>query len=274
MSLHDNQSDNSVSFAGTEATDAQLHLLADSLPQLVWVTDAQGYHGYYNRKWYEYTGLTYEQTKGEGWNAVLHPGDQRRAFEVWNRSLQTGADYEIEYRFRQSNGQYRWFLGRALPLRDENGQIVKWFGTCTDIHEQKVLKERLEENKTETDKLINSMPQLVWMAAADGSVHYFNDRISFYVGAMWKADGTWTWEGIIHPEDLERTTGVWAECVRTGNLYEIEYRMRMADGTYRWHLARAVPHLDFAGRPMKWFGTCTDIHSSISDRSDKTKATI
>ncbi|GAA4334713.1 PAS domain-containing protein [Flaviaesturariibacter amylovorans] len=248
--------------AVVDRSDARIKLIADTMPQLVWTTLADGFHDFYNRRWYEYTGLTYEKTKGEGWNAVLHPDDRQRAWEVWSRSLQTGADYEIEYRFRRFDGIYRWFLGRALPLRDEKGNIVKWFGTCTDIHEQKIVQQRLEESREEMHALANAMPQLVWMAQPDGTVSYFNDRISLYAGAKWKADGTWTWEGIIHPDDLERTVAAWGKAVQSGKPYEIEYRLRMAGGAYRWHIGRAVPQFDSAGKPVKWYGTCTDIEAN------------
>ncbi len=120
--------------------------VADAIPQIVWVTRPDGYHEYYNRRWYEFTNTTYEETQGEGWNAQFHPDDQERARERWNHSLKTGEQYEIEYRLRNGKtGQWRWFLGRALPIRDEKGSIIRWFGTCTDIHEQKELQRHRDE---------------------------------------------------------------------------------------------------------------------------------
>ena len=127
----------------------EFRFVTDFMPQMVWATRPDGYHEFYNKQWYDYTGLTYEETKGGGWNAVLHPEDQQRAWQVWNHSLKTGDAYEIEYRFRRHDGEYRWFLGRALPLRDEQGTILKWFGTCTDIHDQKMLSDVLEQKVKE-----------------------------------------------------------------------------------------------------------------------------
>ncbi|HEX7240815.1 MAG TPA: ATP-binding protein [Longimicrobiaceae bacterium] len=131
-------------------SEARYRFLADSIPQLIWTTLADGYHEYYNRRWYEYTGLSYEETRGEGWNTVLHPDDQERAWARWRRSLETGEPYSIEYRFRRADGAYRWFLGQALPERDEAGRIVRWFGTCTDIHDHK-------EAEEERDRLIAAL---------------------------------------------------------------------------------------------------------------------
>jgi PAS domain S-box-containing protein len=120
------------------------HALADSMPQMVWSTLPDGYHDYYNERWYEFTGAPSGTTDGEGWNDMFHPEDQDRAWTTWRKSLETGAPYQIEYRLRHRSGDYRWVLGRALPVRDEAGAIIRWFGTCTDIHEAKQASERNE----------------------------------------------------------------------------------------------------------------------------------
>jgi PAS domain S-box-containing protein len=123
-------------------SEARFRAIADSMPQMVWSTLPDGFHDYYNARWYEFTGVPEGSTDGEGWNAIFHPEDQPRAWEVWRHSLATGDLYEIEYRLRRHDGVYRWTLGRATPIRDETGQIVRWFGTCTDIDDLK----RVEKN--------------------------------------------------------------------------------------------------------------------------------
>jgi PAS domain S-box-containing protein len=122
--------------------DSVFQALADNVLHMFWVTRPDGYHEYFNKRWYEYTGMTPEQSHGWGWSHLLHPDDRERCLEIWNESLRTGKNYIIEYRFqRASDGQYRWFLGQAFPLRDPSGQIIRWFGSCTDIHEQKCAQE-------------------------------------------------------------------------------------------------------------------------------------
>ncbi|QHT67621.1 PAS domain-containing protein [Rhodocytophaga rosea] len=127
----------------------QFQFLAEFMPQLVWRTKPNGDHDYFNQRWYDYTGLTYEETKDKGWALVLHPDDFKRTQQIWSHCLATGEQYEIEYRFKKYDGTYRWFLGRALPMYNENGEIIKWFGTCTDIHEQKILVGHLEQSREE-----------------------------------------------------------------------------------------------------------------------------
>ena len=125
-------------------SELRFRTLADTMPQMVWSTLADGYHDYYNARWYEFTGMPVGSTDGEAWNGVFHPEDQPRAWEVWRHSLATGEPYQIEYRLRHHSGDYRWTLGLALPVRDANGTIVRWFGTCTDIHEARLAAEERE----------------------------------------------------------------------------------------------------------------------------------
>lgn len=125
------------------ASEAQFRTIADAMPQMVWSTLPDGYHDYYNHQWYEFTGVPAGSTDGEAWNGMFHPGDQARAWKVWRHSLATGESYEIEYRLRHRSGDYRWVLGRALPVRDAGGVIVRWMGTCTDIDEQKRTRDEL-----------------------------------------------------------------------------------------------------------------------------------
>lgn len=125
-------------------SDEKFRLLADTMPQMVWSTRPDGFHDYYNARWYEFTGVPSGSTDGEGWNDMFHPDDQDRAWGLWRHSLETGEPYEIEYRLRHYSGEYRWTLGRALPMRSEDGRIIRWFGTCTDIHDQKRMLEERE----------------------------------------------------------------------------------------------------------------------------------
>jgi PAS domain S-box-containing protein len=126
------------------AAQASLKVLMDLMPQMVWSTQPDGFHDYYNARWYEFTGVPRGSTDGEGWNGMFHPDDQQRAWARWRQSLATGQPYEIEYRLRRYDGDYRWTLGRAMPVRDDDGVITRWIGTCTDIDDAKLAAEQNE----------------------------------------------------------------------------------------------------------------------------------
>ena len=121
-----------------ERSEKQLRQVSDLMPQMVWVTDEAGAHKYFNQQWYDFTQSDYEGARNEGWFQYFHPEDKPQASEKWRNSLQTGKIYEMEFRLKNGNsGNYSWVLGRAVPIRDADGEIYKWFGTCTDIHEYK-----------------------------------------------------------------------------------------------------------------------------------------
>ena len=130
--------------AAVAESEQRFRTLADTMPQMVWSTLPDGYHDYYNARWYEFTGVPEGSTDGEGWNGMFHSDDQERAWQTWRMSLATGEPYHIEYRLRHHSGEYRWVLGRALPIRDARGRIVRWFGTCTDIHDTRMMAEERE----------------------------------------------------------------------------------------------------------------------------------
>jgi len=127
-----------------EESRASLRAIVDSVDQIIWTARPDGHHDFFNRRWYEFTGAVPGTTDGDDWAYLFHPEDRERTFQRWRHSLATGEPYEIEYRLRHHTGIYRWVLGRAHPVRNETGQILRWMGTCTDIHEQKASAEQLE----------------------------------------------------------------------------------------------------------------------------------
>lgn len=148
--------------AGLQSKDASVvhgerrfRSIADAIPLIVWTANPNGELDYYNQQWEIYTGYTSEQTKGWGWAPVLHPDDLQRCINVWTRAYTTGEPYEIEYRFkRAADGIYRWYLGRAIPLKDEAGTIIKWLGTGTDIDDQIRAKELLNQAYLEVENIV------------------------------------------------------------------------------------------------------------------------
>ncbi|KAG9245730.1 hsp90-like protein [Calycina marina] len=119
-----------------EQNEEQFQLICDSLPQMLWTTLPNGDHDWFSEKWYDYTGLTREKSCGKGWELPFHPDDLKISGAHWMHCLATGDPYDTEYRCQRRDGEWRWMLGRALPLRNKTtGAIEKWFGSCTDIHE-------------------------------------------------------------------------------------------------------------------------------------------
>ncbi len=147
--------------------EAYFHNLAEAIPEMVWTTKADGACDFLNQRWCDYTGLTSEQSSVWGWTAALHPDDVIETSASWERAVRTGTPFTIEYRFRRaSDGAYRWFLGRANPIRDEQGRIIKWFGTCTDIedqkHNQQILEDQIRERTEELADTNTRLQEEMW----------------------------------------------------------------------------------------------------------------
>ena len=138
-------------------SEQNLTVLIEAIPQIVWTSNPDGNLDYYNQHWFDYTGMTLEQTHGWGWKPVVHPDDLQLCIDKWAQAYRSGDDYQVEYRFKRAlDGMYRWHLGRARPVRDGDGNIVKWFGTCTDIHDQKSSIELLRQSDAKFKYMYNS----------------------------------------------------------------------------------------------------------------------
>lgn len=161
---NDDMKSKAIQRASQDESENRYRQLADAMPQMVWTATSNGETDYFNQQWFDFTGLTLEQSQKLGWRPVLHPDDLEKSDKLWSRALETGNDYEIEHRFkRASDGAYRWHLGRAMPVRDKDGLITKWFGTCTDIDDQKraedaliFSREKLEERVAERTSELDS----------------------------------------------------------------------------------------------------------------------
>jgi PAS domain S-box-containing protein len=185
--------------AALRDSEERFRAITNSIDQMIWSTTPDGYHDYYNQRWYDFTGVPPGSTDGEGWAGMFHPEDQDRAWSVWRHSLETGEPYHIEYRLRHRSGKYRWVLGRAQPVRNAHGAITRWFGSCTDIQDivdaREVLARSREELEREvqerTARLLEAEAQLRQAQKMEavgqltgGVAHDFNNMLAVILGAM------------------------------------------------------------------------------------------
>ncbi|KAL8842550.1 MAG: hypothetical protein Q9170_000504 [Blastenia crenularia] len=156
----------------------QFEIICDTMPQMLWTSNAKGYHDWFSRRWYEYTGLSVEQSSGTGWTNAFHADDLVEAERRWAHSLSTGDQYTVEYRCRRHDGKWRWMLGRALPLRDHRtNTIVKWFGTCTDIHEQVQARDEARKSQQRLLNVIGHAKTTVWAVDRDRTLTFLEGRL-------------------------------------------------------------------------------------------------
>src|SRR3984893_14073244 len=233
----------------SNAIEERLRLILDAIPAIVWRKLPDGSADFLNMRFLEYTGLSLDKGMGWGWMEAFHPDD--RLMEEWRADLAAGKPFEKEARLRRADGVWRWFQIRAVPLRDEHGNVVRWYGTTSDIEDRKEAEDRLR-------LVIDRIPTMAWSLRPDGVVDFVNQRSLDYMGLTLEeelADPA----GAVHPEDLPRVMEKGLADMAAGDPSEDEMRMRRADGEYRWFLVRTVPFRDEQGNIVKWYGTSIDI---------------
>jgi PAS domain S-box-containing protein len=159
--------------------ERQFEDITNMIPQMIWRTSPTGEHDYYSKRWYDYTGLTVEQSEGEGWMNGFHADDLEIAAPKWAHSLATGDEYLTEYRARSATGDWRWMLGRAVPMRDERGTILKWFGTCTDIHELVLTREEAKQTRAQLEQVIEHARITLWAVDLNCNLTLFEGRAMY-----------------------------------------------------------------------------------------------
>ena len=248
--------------AALDGRGPQFRAIADAIPHMVWSTLPDGNHDYYSQRWYDFTGVRPGATDGEGWRAVVHPDDRARTWDCWCAALDSGTPYEIEYRLRHRSGEYRWTLGRALPVRDGLGRIVRWIGTCTEIHEQKANREALHDARLRQDAALVAADIGTWTYDIRADRLYADRNLAAIFGT---GDAGMTgasldqYLAVIHPDDLDRTWRAIQATIAGGGTFECEYRVRAAEGGWRHVLARAKLTRDADGKPAWMPGIVLDV---------------
>ena len=234
--------------------------LADNIAQLAWIADPRGQVVWYNQRWYDYTGLSPEQMQGQGWQQVHAPALRDAVNARYLAALRSEQPWEDTYPIRRHDGEFRWFLSRARPIRDAAGRVVRWFGTNTDVTALRQLQQQLAESEEEQRIQAESIPQQVWTARPDGTVDYYNHRTAAYLGVRMEQNGPAHWLSFVHPDDRPHMQERWQAAIATQRYYEAEFRLRGYDGEYRWFLGQAQARRDASGQLLKWYGTSTDVH--------------
>jgi PAS domain S-box-containing protein len=244
-------------------SETRFRELADNISQFAWTADAKGWIYWYNKRWHDYTGTTLEDMQGWGWQKVHHPEHVDRVVQRIRQSFENGTPWEDTFPLRGKDGTYRWFLSRALPIRNEAGEVVRWFGTNTDVTEQIEAQNALRESETRFRELADNISQFAWTADAKGWIYWYNKRWHDYTGTTLEDMQGWGWQKVHHPEHVDRVVQRIRQSFENGTPWEDTFPLRSKDGTYRWFLSRALPIRNEAGEVVRWFGTNTDVTEQI-----------
>jgi PAS domain S-box-containing protein len=240
-------------------SEGKLQRVIDTIPTLAWCNLPDGSNEFLSSSWHEYTGLSPEEAHGWGWSAAFHPDDLPPLMERWQKMLVSGESDEIEARLRRHDGVYRWFLIRAQAFRDGSGEIVKWYGTSTDIEDRKRAEEALRASETNLRQIVDCVPGLVCTMDASGEIEQLNRPLLEYFGKTPEELKAWKMTDAVHPDDLPEVVKAFTNSVTTGTAYDVEHRCRRADGVYRWFQVRGLPARDGNGVITGWYFLLYDI---------------
>jgi PAS domain S-box-containing protein len=237
--------------------EQELRLLVETIPTLVWRAGPEGNIDYVNKRVLEYLGKPLGEIIGWGWMESVHPDDVAFKVNTWLKNLESETPHDVACRFRGADGQFRWFEVRAEPLRASDGRVLSWYGVLIDIDDRRKLQATL-----------NVIPAHAWYAAPSGALTFVNKPTADYlglskdhplrfgidIGAQWDAHIPF-----LHPEDQEGARKAWPVNIRTGEASEYSFRVRNAEGGYRWFLSRVEPLRASDGTLLQWVGVNIDI---------------
>src|SRR5437870_3403768 len=246
--------------AETKISAAQVRKILDTIPTLASCNLPDGSNEFLNQRWHDYTGLSPQEARSRGWRVAIHPEDLQKVLDTFRALRASGEPGELEHRLRRHDGEYRWFLFRVEPLRDELGNIVRWYGTNTDIENLKRTEDKLRQDERELRRITDAIPQTIVIQGPDGTPIYANQAVLDYSGfTMEDVVASDFRARLFHPEDLERQREERQAALSRGLPFEIEQRALRKDGQYRWFLIRYNPYHDEQGRLIRWYATGTDI---------------
>jgi PAS domain S-box-containing protein len=245
-------------------SEERFRLAARATNDAIWDWDLEGDVIHWNEALTDLFGYPAEEPHSRSigwWKKRLHPDDTSLVVESLEKMVASSQEaWSAAYRFQRADGSYADIYDRGWVVRDQSGKPVRMVGAMRDISHYKSAEDALRRSEARLRYLADSMPQLVWTAKPDGTVDYYNQRYHLYGGIEPGRTEAWEWGPTLHPDDLQTTVEAWEEAVRTGKMYQIEHRVRMADGSYRWHLSRGIPAYNEQGAITRWYGTATDIN--------------
>jgi PAS domain S-box-containing protein len=240
-------------------SERELRTLVEAIPAYVGTALPDGSVDFISQSWLDYTGFSREQGMGSGWGSTIHPDDVDRVVANWRAALADGAPVEHELRCRSVDGTYHWFLYRGLPLRDDGGNIVKWYGTLTNIDALKETESALQMREHELLSIIETIPSMLWSTSPTGEPTHNSQRLLEYVGGSFEDFVNRGWVSFIHPDDREESAKAFHRAIETGESYSVIHRVQRADGEYRWHQTRGEALRDPQGKIIQWYGLSIDI---------------
>jgi PAS domain S-box-containing protein len=252
-----------------QTSEFRIGRVIDAIPGFVWSASPNGDVEFFSQRWLDYTGKSLDEVRGEELATAIHPQDKPDFVEKWRAAITQGESFEAAARVRRADGFYRWFLVRAVPLRETGRGISRWYGINLDIEDLKRAQEEITERKRAEERLLESearfqvmadtAPVLIWMTGTDGLCNYFNKPWLEFTGRSMEQEVGTGWTEGVHPDDLQGCFDGFLPAFHARKPFRMEYRLRRADGEYRWVIESGIPRYTGDGEFAGYIGSNIDI---------------
>jgi PAS domain S-box-containing protein len=243
--------------AALRASESRFKTLCEQAPVGIYRTDAQGLGVYTNSQWSQISGLSAAESLGHGWAKALHPDDRETVFEGWKRYARQGRSWE--YRLLTPGGQIRWIRALGSPIYSTGGEITGYVGTVEDITEQKLAHRALQESEERFRNMADAAPVMIWVSGPDKGCIFFNKVWLDFTGRTMEQELGNGWAEGVHPDDRDRCLAIYSSSFDARQSFQLEYRLRRADGEYRWLFDNGVPRFAVGQVFEGYIGSCIDI---------------
>jgi PAS domain S-box-containing protein len=249
-----------------QESESRFRYLADNAPVLIWMSGLDKLCFHFNKTWLDFTGRTMEQELGNGWVEGVHPDDFQFCLDVYTTSFDMHQSFEMEYRLRRFDGEYHWMLDTGIPRFGADGEFLGYIGTCTDISDRKAVEQEILEKQKFIQKIAEASPNILYLYDLQEQCNVYSNReiasVLGYTSTEIQAMGADLFTNLMHPEDLTKIPDYYRqiEAAQSEEVFEIEYRMRHANGEWRWLYSRdTVFSRDDRGQIKLTIGTAQDI---------------
>ncbi|HLP67533.1 MAG TPA: PAS domain S-box protein [Rhizobium sp.] len=245
--------------ATLRASEEHYRSLVDLHPQVPWTADAAGHVLEVGPRWTELTGLTVQESLGSGWAKAVHPEDAATVTREWQRSITSGEPFDLEYRLVTKTGERRWFRARAATKRDDEGNVLRWYGILEDVDERRRATDALRESEARFRAIADDAPVVIWVAGSDEGTSFLSRLWRETTGQSEKEAEGFGWLDVIHPDDRGEVEKAFLQANKNKTPVRSEYRLRRADGSWAWVIDIGQPRFASDGTFLGYIGSVLDI---------------
>ena len=240
-------------------SETRFRNMADTSPVMIWISDTNMLCTYFNQRCLDHTGRSMEELRGQGWLESVHVEDGQRCIDIYTAAYARREPFVYEFRLRGADGEYRWVYSSGVPRFDSSGELIGYIGSAVDIHDRKLAEETVRESEARFRHMADTAPVMIWISDSEMLCTYFNQRILDLTGRTMDQLLGERWLEVVHKDDIQQCMAAYQAGYENNRPFVLDYRVRRADGEYRWLYDTASPRFASNGEFLGYIGSAVDI---------------